>query len=179
MAMSSPSKGIHLMYFNRSTLTAIFCSFFALAFLGCATVPGIALVNRQHLLKLSMGMDKKEALRIMGKKTVSVSDGLDGKVINNPYISEILKWKDRTFEVIYYLTSDRDIDTNTAITKDDLTPLVFDDGKLVGWGKDFLGTIAENHVITLPVEKVEKQSSGKKKKKQFLGGIGLGGVGGK
>ena len=147
-------------------------------FSGCATTPGIALVNRQHLLRLSRGMDKNEALRIMGKSTVTVHDGLDGKVINNPYISETLQGKDRIYDVIYYLTSDRDLDSNTPVTKGDLTPLFFDDGKLVGWGTDFLEAMAEPKGITLPVEKVERQPA-KKKKKQFLGGVGLGGVGGK
>lgn len=149
--------------------------FLALFIAGCATAPGISLNNRQRLFKLERGMSKKEALRVMGKSTQRASDGLDGKLINNPYISETLQGKDRVFDVIYYLTADRDIDSNTPIRKADLTPLFFDNDKLIGWGTDFLDTMAGQYGITLPVEKVEQAE--RKKKKRFLGGVGLGGVG--
>ena len=57
--------------------------------------------------------------------------------ITNPYRSEILKGKnDKLFEVIYYVTDVKNDDN--AITDDELTPLIFDNGKLIGWGWSFL-----------------------------------------
>jgi len=125
----------------------IICAF-ALAVLatGCGiTSDQIRTENRQNLLKLSLGMTKQEVLGIMGTETVHMpllgfgrgwrqSDYIE--TINNPYKSEILPGKEKTFDVLYYYTDEKRVDG--AITDDELTPLVFDDGKLIGWGQGFL-----------------------------------------
>lgn len=49
-----------------------------------------------------------------------------------PYRSEILQGKNKTFEVVYYVTDVKKDDN--AIIDDELTPFVFDNGKLIGWG---------------------------------------------
>ena len=54
----------------------------------------------------------------------------------NPYKTELLQGKDKVFEVLYYYTDVKRADG--AITDDELTPLVFDDGKLLGWCQSFL-----------------------------------------
>jgi len=105
-------------------------------------------VNRTNLLKLSLGISKDEAISIMGTKPIGANyTELSGKrkitrgiTITNPYRSEILQGKDKTLEVIYYVTDDKNNDG--AISDDELTPLVFDNGKLIGWGWSFL----ENNV---------------------------------
>ena len=57
--------------------------------------------------------------------------------IDNPYRSEILTGKDgKSCQVIYYYTELKQRDDK--ITDDELTPLVFEDGKLIGWGYPFL-----------------------------------------
>lgn len=56
--------------------------------------------------------------------------------ISNPYRSEILQGKEKKFEIVYYVTDVKRDDG--TITDDELTPLVFDDGKLIGWGFGFL-----------------------------------------
>jgi hypothetical protein len=101
---------------------------------GCASLSGIRIMNRQNLLKLSIGMTKQEALNVMGTRTFKTyADG----TINNPYRSEILSNKEgRVFEVVHYYTDVKSLDG--VITDDELTPLIFDNGKLIGWGQSFL-----------------------------------------
>ena len=122
-----------------------------LALNGCATYLQHAVTpNRANLLKLSIGMSKEEALRVMGTETFSAG-GVDlfagnkgqAVIITNPYRSEILQGKDKTFEVLYYVTDDKGF--RGAITDDDLTPLVFDNGKLIGWGRSFLQDNAQKY----------------------------------
>jgi hypothetical protein len=57
--------------------------------------------------------------------------------IDNPYRNETLTGKDgKSYEVLYYYTELKQRDDR--ITDDELTPLVFHDGKLIGWGYPFL-----------------------------------------
>jgi len=83
-------------------------------------------------MRLSLGMTKQEVLDVMG---VASMTSYEGSRINNPYRSEILQGKDKIFEVLYYYTDVQKMDG--AITDDELTPLVFDEGKLIGWGRSF------------------------------------------
>jgi len=104
---------------------------------GCYTLANFRTDNRRNLLKLSIGMMKQEVLNIMGNKYAE--DGII--TANNPYRSEILQGKDKTFEVLYYYTDIKNFDAwrgMKGIADDELTPLVFDNGKLIGWGQSFL-----------------------------------------
>lgn len=101
-------------------------------------------VNRENLSRLSIGVTKEEAISIMGTKPINAFyTELSGKrkitrgiIINNPYRTEILKSEGKAFEVLYYVTDVKEDDG--AISDDELTPLVFDNGKLIGWGWSFL-----------------------------------------
>jgi hypothetical protein len=110
---------------------------------GCtSSLDRVRTANRRNLLKLSVGMTKEQALAIMGNKS---GGGTFGEpTVNSPYKSEILQGKDKTFEVLYYYTDIKSaiyIANPATITDDELTPLVFDNGKLIGWGADFLEDI--------------------------------------
>jgi len=125
---------------------------------GCtSSLDRVRTANRRNLLKLSVGITKKQALAIMGNKS---GGGRFGEpTVNSPYKSEILlvraepsasprgepavarQGKEKTFEVLYYYTDIKSAiyTANPAtITDDELTPLVFDNGKLIGWGASFL-----------------------------------------
>ena len=103
------------------------------SFLGCASLETIRATNRENLMKLSIGITKSETLQIMGTKTQRA----ETDVITNPYRSETLKGKDGgIYEVLFYYTDIKKQDG--AITDDELTPLVFKDNKLMGWGWSFL-----------------------------------------
>ncbi len=140
----------------NKTLLVLLC----LGLAGCATITLSQAVvpNRENLLKLSIGMSKEEALKVMGTIPFFAGTGLfairgsDEKtvpstIINNPYRSEILQGKDKIFEVLYYVTDDKT--GNNIITDDGLTPLVLDSGKLIGWGRSFLQDNAQKYEIRI------------------------------
>jgi hypothetical protein len=113
---------------------------------GCtSSLDRVRTANRRNLMKLSVGMTKEQVLATMGHKS---GGGKFGEpTVNSPYKSEILPGKDKIFEVLYYYT-DVESTVYTAnpatVTDDELTPLVFDNGKLIGWGADFLEDIKKN-----------------------------------
>lgn len=98
--------------------------------------------NRQDLMKLKIGMTKAEVNRTIRQKGIGIPYN-----ISNPYKSETLKGKDKIFEVWYYLTDRKSADG--AITDDELTPLIFDDDKLIGWGQSFLSDTIVKYEIRI------------------------------
>jgi len=119
---------------------------------GCQTMSTATAVNRENLLKLTIGISREEVLEIMGTEdfiaTYWPGGGLVLEVtISNPYRSEILQGKEKTFEIVHYVTDVKRDDG--AITDDELTPLVFDDGKLIGWGSDFLEVNIKKYEIRI------------------------------
>jgi hypothetical protein len=110
---------------------------------GCtSSLDRVRAANRRNILKLSVGMTKEQAIAIMGHKS---GGGRFGEpTVNSPYKSELLQGKDKTFEVLYYYTDVESViyTANPAtIADDELTPLVFDNGRLIGWGAGFLENI--------------------------------------
>jgi hypothetical protein len=89
--------------------------------------------NTGNLAKLTVGLRKETAMEMMGTEA---SKGVF-MWIDNPYRSETLMGKDgKNYEVLHYYTDLKQRDDR--ITDDELTPLVFHDGKLIGWGYLFL-----------------------------------------
>lgn len=130
--------------FGTSTALAAVLGIVSMTLLGCApSNDAIRAQNRENLLKLSMGMSKAEVLQIMGTKTIK-SDG--DWTINNPYKSEMLKGKDGiVYELLFYYTDMKAADN--AITDDELTPLVFKDKELLGWGWSFVNDNVEKREV--------------------------------
>lgn len=90
---------------------------------GCAT-PGMKMdKNNSNLLMLEMDMTKKEVLSIMGQPD-----------LNEAYKS--LHGKRMT--IFFYYTQKKRSDG--SVTKDETTPVVFENGKLIGWGTEFYET---------------------------------------
>lgn len=92
-------------------------------------------------------MSKDDVLGIMGTKTVRAYQKGKAIEITNPYRNEILRGKDKILEVVYYVTDVKKDDG--AITDDELTPLVFEDGKLTGWGWSFLDDAVKKYEIRI------------------------------
>lgn len=125
---------------------------------GCIEGRGISKVtapNRANLLRLSIGMSKQKVINIMGTEEMIAFYAPPGTglihrktiIITNPYRSEIFQGKDKTLEVIYYVTDVKRDDG--AITDDELTPLVFDNGTLIGWGWSFLVESVKKYEIRI------------------------------
>lgn len=76
--------------------------------------------NRENLAMLEVGMSKQQVLAIMGDKTALRVGS-----------------KDKTFEMLYYHTDIKGEAGVITERRTELTPLVFDKGKLVGWGGNF------------------------------------------
>ena len=106
---------------------------------GCAGLSKLRYENNKNISKLSIGMSKDEAIAIMGNKTAG--GRLGEPKVGNPYKSVILQGENKTLEVLYYYTEVKQafyFRPVSRISDDELTPLVFDDGKLIGWGREFL-----------------------------------------
>ena len=92
----------------------------------CATWQMEMKRNNENLLKLEMGMSKEDVITIMGKPTFNEAyQSLYGKSVVILFYYTQRKWADGSY------------------TKDECTPIVFEDGKLVGWGDEFYKTKME------------------------------------
>lgn len=112
--------------------------------------------NRMNLLKLSRGMSKAEALDVMGVSvdTLTSRNRRDGgaplnpvkRILSNPHRSAMYEGgQGESIEVLYYYTDLKAQDG--AITDDELTPIVFVDGELSGWGWDYWQSAVQKYEI--------------------------------
>lgn len=82
--------------------------------------------NINSLLALDLGMTQDEVLIAMGK----------------PKKKKTHQLGDRTVEAWFYLTEGLIIN-DTMMRDSDYTPVVFEDGKLAGWGRNFYNRILQ------------------------------------
>jgi outer membrane protein assembly factor BamE (lipoprotein component of BamABCDE complex) len=76
--------------------------------------------NRDNLMRIDLGMSKDQVVLIMGK----------------PDLNEAYQTADGgALVILFYYTNRKWADGN--VTKDECTPLVFENGKLIGWGDEF------------------------------------------
>lgn len=114
----------------------------AVGICGCATkapllrLSTIASQNNARLVNLSVGMNRDQAMAAMGTDAARTWCWLLTINVSNPYKSEILEGNGAKFEVLYYYTNAGD--WQCGASDDELTPLVFMDNSLIGWGQDFL-----------------------------------------
>lgn len=107
----------------------------------------IRALNRGNLKGLSVGMTKEQAMAIMGTRTFRDDDD-DDFVVPNPYRSESYQALDGTmYELLSYYTDLNKSDSK--LSKDEMTPLIFENGKLIGWGWVFVDKLDMRHA-TLP-----------------------------
>ena len=110
---------------------------------GCASsLDRVRKNNRKGLLKLSAGMSREEAVKVMGRSGGGGS--LGEPTVKSPYKNETLQRNGRNFELLYYYTdinSRIHISNPSTIRDEDLTPLVFENDILIGWGRTFLKTL--------------------------------------
>ena len=97
----------------RKLLSFISILAVGLAMVSCTSQE--AIVNLENVAKVKEGMTKEEVLSIMGKP-------LENEIYNKP-------------DVWFYYTESKWSDGNR--TSDECTPLVFEEGKLIGVGAEF------------------------------------------
>lgn len=97
--------------------------------------------NQHNLTKATLGMTRAELLELMGDKTAKVSFGKNAMTVTNPYRNEIREVGDHTYEILWYYTHQDQKDypfKRFVILDRELTPVVLENGKVIGWGNDFL-----------------------------------------
>lgn len=99
--------------------------------------------NKQNLAKLAPGMTRMEVESVMGHEQAGggLPEVVFGRVqylkAKNPMREETVKGADgAAYLVLFYYTDLKQRDDK--ITDDELTPVVFRDGKVVGIGHEFL-----------------------------------------
>lgn len=122
-------------------LCCISCSFIA----GCGEGNAVTIrtENRLNISKISLGMTKPEVLELMGDKSTRTSFGKNAVTVTNPYRSEIRQANGQNYEVLYYYTHQDQKDwpgKRFKILERELTPIVLKDGKVIGWGSEFVRT---------------------------------------
>jgi hypothetical protein len=124
--------------------------------LGCATANTFRADNRMNLMRLSPGMAKSEVLDIMGVGKQRICCPI--RTVTNPHRSEAYTANGVQFEVLFYytdkktLTPDKGVmgdGANNKIEDDELLPIVFQDGKLAGWGWSFWNDAVQRYEIRI------------------------------
>jgi uncharacterized protein DUF3192 len=114
----------------------------AMALTACASTSAFMKNNRENLTRLSYGMTKEEAHSVMGREGV--------RNYNNPYRTAMYMGKEgKPVEVFYYWT---DHTTPYGIPERDLTPVVFKDGRVVGWGREFWSEFVTKYELRIKRE---------------------------
>ena len=126
---------------------------------GCATLSQentaqFRIDNQEHLRQLTPGMTKDVVLATMGIAPVSrclrSTGGIchEFETIDNPYRRSYFVAGHKHYEVLYYYTDDQKRELGyyyqqlkrqeSEVGDDQLTPVLLENGKLAGWGKDFV-----------------------------------------
>ena len=106
--------------------------------------------SAEIIAQLPMGVQRQEAKAQAGASVVvgyetdleaqaNTPKKVKAIVINNPYKTENLEKNNKQYEVDYYLTHIDQADG--TIADEELTPLVFENGRLVGKGWEFLNKL--------------------------------------
>ncbi len=81
--------------------------------------------NREIISELSLGVDRSSVVSRLGTPSQSEASVKEGD----------------EYRILYYRTQHRHSDGETS--KDETTPLVFKNDKLIGWGNEVLSTIRD------------------------------------
>jgi len=128
----------------------------AFTLIGCSRVyvRDLREVNAANLSRLRPGMTTQQVIEIMGTEKGTVREevyyqghlaGYREVEVKNPYKSEVKKIGDKVFEIFYYYADpygmfmgfwDKSYEEK-RVTKEVLTPVIFKEGVLIGWGRPF------------------------------------------
>ena len=122
---------------------------------GCADLGNLAhfrALNRQNLSYLQVGMTKDTVMEQMGNGfATDTYTNLQSVTATNPYKSEMHRVDGRAYEVLYYYTDTvrkkrinihlPGLEKANPILEEELTPVVLQNNRVIGWGRAFLKTL--------------------------------------
>ena len=129
-----------LMFCNTSISDAIY------------TPQQIRTMNKEKLNELEIGMNENVVLMIMGSKTIKIESAPFS--IENPFKIEIYSNDVDVYKILYFYTDL--VKRDGFITDEELTPIIFKNNKLIGWGRDVWKKIVEakEFVDPMPLDPV-------------------------
>jgi hypothetical protein len=102
--------------------------------------------NRVHTQSLELGMDQRQVAQVMADGAFVSYKKIQ---VTNPYRSEGFALDDGTsVQILFYLTQVQR--RYGRPTNEELTPVVMENRKLVGWGWSFLDKNLERYQVKLP-----------------------------
>lgn len=107
------------------------------------TLEEVRLENRERMGQLAVGMSKAEVLEKMGEETILTYEQRDrglmrhGPKVEQPSRTETVQTVSGVdLEVLWYYTEY--VTDDAEVWRDETSPLVFQDDRLIGWGRPFL-----------------------------------------
>lgn len=97
-----------------------------------------AQANSRRLLSVEVGMPVDQVVEIMGEGTSYVS---------NPYRSQSRELLDGEIVLVLHFYTEFGGPSRALIPPECFTPMVFKDGHLMGWGRQFFEEYIEKHEI--------------------------------
>ena len=145
----------------------------------CASAGGFRETNLRNLDRLHTGMTRDQVFDVMGTASVSTAGtestgpvgvaedtlgvnrvqipiGGPRPVLQNPHRNETYQTQNSNWEVLFYYTDV--VADDGQVTDDELTPVVLQDGMLVGIGWDFWAEQASLHGIPASLPTPDAQS---------------------
>ena len=104
-------------------------------------------MNKEKLNELEIGMNENVVLMIMGSKTIKIKSA--PFTIENPFKTEIYSNDVDVYKILYFYTDLVKMDG--FITDEELTPIIFKNNKLIGWGRDVWKIIVETREFVDPI----------------------------
>lgn len=109
-------------------------------------------MNKEKLNELEIGMSENVVLMMMGHKAIKI--GSAPFTIENPFKTEIYTDDVDVYKILYFYTDL--VKRDGFITDEELTPIIFKNNKLIGWGRDVWKKIvkAKEFIEPIPFEPV-------------------------
>ena len=82
-----------------------------------------------------------DTINIGYKISAALEGAYEEVLVKNPYYEEVLKGSTTQYRIVCYFTHIRKADG--IVTDDELTPLVFEEGRLIGKGVSFLSGLKD------------------------------------
>ena len=124
-----------LMFCNNSISDTVF------------TPQQVRTMNKEKLNELEIGMYENVVLMIMGSKTIKIESA--PFTIENPFKIEIYSNDVDVYKILYFYTDL--VKRDGFITDEELTPIIFKNNKLIGWGRDIWNKIVESKEFVDPI----------------------------